>query len=208
MAAEHEYAVIGHSRSRIGFILALIAGSIAGLAAEIARRVLVSLATAGDASTPQLILWPVTGAAVFGVVFLLFDRIAWRVYGVAPLIGVPNIGGEWSVQGKSFDTAGQPKSDWQACMIITQHYEKIHIHLKTTQSASQSITAAIIPEGNAGYRLIYSYRNDVKPGEGDMQSHIGHCSLLFCKNLDEASGDYFTSGGRQSIGTMELKKDS
>lgn len=207
MATEHEYAIIGHSRARIAFILAMIAGGVAGLCAGLIQYAAEAFAISGQA-VPKLILWPITGATVFSALFLLFDRVAWRFWGIAPLIGVPNVSGNWSIIGESFDADNNPKFDWHARMIITQQYEKIHIHLKTEQSQSHSIAAAIVPEGDAGYRLIYSYRNDVKPGQGDMKSHIGHCNLLFAKNLNEAAGDYFTSGGRFSMGTMELRKDS
>ena len=67
-------------------------------------------------------------------------------------------------------------------------------------------SAALVPEGRR-YRPIYSYRNQPKPGEPELQAHIGHCELLFETGLQSAEGNYFNGGGRFTHGTMNLKRD-
>ena len=79
------------------------------------------------------------------------------------------------------------------------------VWLRTSQSGSHSISAALVPEGRR-YRLIYSYRNQPKPGEPELQTHIGHCELLFEPDLQSAEGSYFNGGGRFTHGTMNLKR--
>lgn len=91
-------------------------------------------------------------------------------------------------------------------MTITQLYEKIAIQLKTQQSSSRSISAALIPEAGAGFRLIYSYQNEPRVGETELNRHIGHCELVFDPAIESADGDYFNSGGRTTFGQMELRK--
>ena len=59
-----------------------------------------------------------------------------------------------------------------------------------------------------GFQLIYSYRNQPGPGEPELQSHLGHCELLFAPDLQCAEGHYFNGVGRFTHGTMTLKKGS
>lgn len=200
----HEYSVVGHSRSKIGMYIAFASGLVAGVITTVAGLVMSYLQSIGWISLPSIVVWPVTGGVVFGILFLIFDKVAWKWKRLHALVGVPDISGAWTVTGSSFDQNNSPKAKWNGRIEITQFYEKITVWLKTEQSESSSISAAIINEGRAGFRLIYSYRNQPRPGESDLQSHIGHCELLFNSDLDRAEGGYFNGGGRFTHGTMLL----
>lgn len=206
MAVDHEYSVIGHKRTRIAFWLAFLSGGIAGGLSVLAGLGVEHLKAVGAHNIPDLILWPVTGSAVFGIIFLIFDAVFWKIPIVSRIVGVPNVSGSWDVEGQSYDATEEPTFAWQARIEITQKYQKISIHLRTGSSESHSVTAAVIPEGRAGYRLIYSYRNAPKPGEPELNPHMGHCELSFSTNLETAEGHYFNSGGRFTHGTMKLKR--
>jgi len=204
--AEHEYSVVGHSRSKIGMWISFAAGLIAG-GLVVGVGLLLALAEdRGLIDVPEIVFWPLTGAAVFGALFLLFDRSGWRWKGVRTVVGIPDISGSWDLEGKSYDQDNEPQWDWEGKIEITQRYERIFVWLKTAQSQSHSVSAAILPEGRAGFRLIYSYRNQPKPGDAELQAHIGHCDLLFAPDLQVAEGSYFNGGGRFTHGTMNLKR--
>ena len=203
--SEHEYSIVGHSRSRIGMYLAFAAGMLAGALTVGAGLFLTIARDAGYFDLPEILLWPVTGAAVFGAMFFVFDRFGWRWWGIRSAVGVPDLSGDWDLEGISYDQDLQPKWQWSGKIEITQKYEKIFVWLRTPQSGSQSISAALVPEGRR-YRLIYSYRNQPKPGEPELQTHIGHCELLFEPDLQSAEGSYFNGGGRFTHGTMNLKR--
>lgn len=203
--SDHEYSVVGHSRSKIGMVIALVSGGVAGGITTLVG-IAVSYLQSKQVELPEIILWPITGSVVFGILFLLFNKFIWRISRLRGVIGIPDISGSWALKGQSFDVENQPKYSWEGMIEITQCYEKITVFLKTSQSSSQSVSAAIVDEGRAGWRLIYSYRNQPKPGEADMNAHLGHCELLFSDDLSAAEGHYFNGGGRFTHGNMQLKK--
>lgn len=204
--AAHEYSVVGHNRSKIGMIISVISGIVAGAVTAVAGFVSVFLSDMGF-TIPEIIMWPITGAVVFGILFLLFDNVFWKHIRLRGIVGVPDISGTWMIEGKSFNLNTDDEYPWTGTIEITQCYEKITLFLKTKLSSAHSITAAIINEGNAGYKLIYSYRNQPKPGEVELQSHLGHCEILFAPNCATAEGQYFNGLGRATHGTMKLTKE-
>ena len=203
--ADHEYTVVGHSRSKIGMYIASVAGVISGgltILVGLAATYLSSL----QVNVPDVILWPITGAFVFSVLFMIFNKFIWRISRLRGFVGVPNFEGRWLIHGRSYDAKNNPKYQWDGFLEITQCYEKITVHLQTEQSTSKSISAAVINEGRTGFRLIYSYRNQPDAGQKNLAAHLGHCDLLFDGDLLTAKGNYFSGGGRFTHGTMELTK--
>lgn len=203
--AWHEYSVVGHSRAKIGMYISFLAGAIAGGVTTAAGLVLTALQKSGF-GIPEIVLWPITGGLVFGLLFILFDKFIWKAARLKAIIGVPDISGEWSIRALSFNPSTGERTPWKGKLVITQCYEKITVHLSTSESHSKSISAAIVDEGSAGFRLIYSYKNQPRPGDTDMQSHLGHCDILFNPNLEAAEGEYFTGLGRYRHGTMTITR--
>jgi hypothetical protein len=91
-------------------------------------------------------------------------------------------------------------------MTITQDWDRFRVHLQTAQSASNSIVAALTTDPIEGFVLLYSYRNEPKPGEDELRTHRGFSRLTFDKGLHRAEGDYFNGDGRHSSGTMALRR--
>lgn len=204
--SQHEYSVVEHSRTRIGMTIAFLATAVGGAITTGLAMLLVYLTDLGF-SFPIVVLFPLTSTAIFGGLFFLFDKFVWNKNRLRRLIGVPDISGDWELSGQSFDTDNQPKYAWEGKVQITQSYERITVYLRTSQSSSESISAAIINKGRAGWLLIYSYSNQPKPGESDMSAHFGHCEILFSEDLRSAEGKYFNGGGRFSHGTLALSKE-
>lgn len=203
---DHEYSVVGHSRARVGLYIAVFSGAIASALTFAIGYIAVQIENVGYYDVPDLIIWPVTAASIFGVLFFLFDKFAWKLIGLKTIVGIPDISGCWQLSGQSYDVDQNPTYPWQGQIDITQKYERIRIHLRTKTSESHSVSAAIVPEGRVGFRLIYAYRNEPKPGQKELNSHIGHCELLFDPGLRNADGSYFNSGGRFTHGTMQLER--
>jgi hypothetical protein len=185
--------------------LAFTAGILAGLLTACAGFLLAIARDAGYFDLPEIIIWPVTGATVFGAIFFMLDRFLWRWRVIRTAIGIPDISGVWNVEGSSYDQDQQQKYQWCGKIEIHQKYEKIFVCLLTEKSRSYSLSAALIPEGRR-YRLIYSFRNEPKPGEAELRSHIGHCEFLFEPDLQSAEGSYFNGRGRSSHGKMTLQR--
>lgn len=203
--SDHEYSVVGHSRSKIGMAIAFLAGGISGGLTTLAGLVATYLANR-QVELPDVILWPVTGGIVFSLLFMLFNKFIWRLARLRGLVGIPNFEGRWEVDGRSYDPENNPQYVWSGFIEITQCYEKITVHLQTKLSSSKSVAAAVVNEGRMGYRLIYSYENKPDAGEKELTPHLGHCDLLFAKDLTSARGNYFNGGGRFTHGKMELKR--
>jgi hypothetical protein len=206
MALEHEYSVIGHSRSTWGRRLGVIAGAVAAFGVLLAGAVLKLAERLGwEEHVPDLILWPFTAAAVFGGVHWAFNNHAWRWRWLSSLVGVPNISGKWECSGLTLSPAHGSSAPWSGSLIVTQTWEKIQVYLKTSQSASQSKAASLIHEKGAGYRLLYSYQNVPRAGE-PLQPHVGYAEILFDENLLAGEGEYFNNKGRVTFGTLSVKR--
>jgi hypothetical protein len=131
-----------------------------------------------------------------------FGSAAWR----GKLSTFPTLLELGVVKEKTKDAEGNTVYDWQATVSIMQSWEKIAVRMKTEQSSSTSMVAALINEGSQGYRLIYRYTNEPKAGE-PLNAHVGFCDLRFNRDLTEAEGDYFNKG-RWTFGQMRLTKES
>lgn len=204
----HEYSIVGHSRARIGLYIALASGTLASVITMALGYVIRWVSTSGYYNIPETVAFPLTATSVFGVLFIIFDNYAWKLIGFKNIVGVPDVSGCWKLTGQSYDIDQNPTYSWSGKIDITQKYENISIHLRTETSESHSVSGAIVPEGRSGYRLIYAYRNEPKPGAKELNSHIGHCELLFAPDLRHAEGNYFNSGGRFTHGRMKLERIS
>jgi len=205
MNQTHEYAMIGHSRSAIGRWL--------GVAASLLTAGAVTLIGLGMAKAIDL-GWlanplgnPVTVTLVYGALFFVFDRWLWKRRFVQRMLGIPDLSGKWRCLGVTLDNeTNKSVIEWEAEVTISQTWEKIKVHSETTTSRSNSVAASIIKDEGVGFVLMYSYRNEPRPGS-DMKAHLGYCELHIADGLHTASGFYFNSGGRVTHGTMELTRE-
>lgn len=195
----HEYAIFGHDRASIGRWLGII-----------------SLALAGGFT--QLISWgyeqtgfevftkaTITTGAIYYALHMLVNKIIWRRY----FSEVPNLNGEWRVIGATLDEEGNTKYNWEASIGIEQTWEKICIHLRTSESQSQSYTANLLKKHGptGGWLLSYSYKNEPEIEQShQLNSHKGYCEIDFNNLLTTGKANYFNSGGRRTFGIMTLEK--
>lgn len=200
----HEYAVIGHSRAVWGRHLGTAAAVIASIGSAVAVAGFKLAQELGLGETGQVILWPVTAALIFPFAHLAFDRWLWKWRRVSKLLKIPDLNGEWDCQGRT--TSVDPPREWTGTVTIDQTWEKIKVHLKTGQSSSHSISAALVHEPRVGYRLMYSYRNTPKIGEPELATHVGFCEFIFDEALTGADGEYFNNHGRTTSGRMRLTR--
>lgn len=201
---EHEYSVLGHSRTNVGRYLGIVAAAItSGAAALGAATYGIAASFLPNNIATHIALPPLTAAIVFTGVHFLFNKYAWRfMWGV---LQVPKIYGEWECLGKTIDDNGEIQYEWQADVTITQTWEKICIQLKTSQSKSFSQFVGIEPQACGEYFLAYSYHNEPRQGEAELRPHLGYAEMTFSKNLKTASGDYFNRY-RNTAGRMEWTK--
>jgi hypothetical protein len=147
-------------------------------------------------------LVPISAAAVYPVAHWLFNKFAWKYAG--KLLQLPNLDGVWECDGTTIDDGGQVRHRWTAEVTISQSWEKIHLTSRTERSTSHSVSAALIPEADGSWMLMYSYRNEPRTGEAELHSHIGYCEMRFPVGLQTGEGDYFNARGRGTAGRMHL----
>jgi len=205
---EHEYALIGGmNRAKIGRYLSLIAAFISSVIVFILLTIVDLVQRFGIyGSLPPSLLSLVGAGTVFFVLYWLFDKYVWRWPRLNKFLKVPNLIGDWECIGQTLNPDGTPSYSWNGTVTIIQSWDKLRVRLKTAQSGSNSITAALIWDEADGYRLLYNYRNDPKIGETELKSHLGFADLTFAKDCQSAEGGYFNGHGRFTFGTMQLRR--
>ncbi|WP_081002737.1 Cap15 family cyclic dinucleotide receptor domain-containing protein [Stutzerimonas nitrititolerans] len=208
MIQDHEYSLLGGvNRALIGRYLTILASAISGVAVflllsaeDLAKRFNLPV------NLPPTALSLLGAGVVFAILYTLFNKTVWKWPWAVKYLKVPDLSGEWLCNGTTLDASGNPVHNWEANVYICQTWDKIRVRLKTRQSGSNSITAALVYDEADGYRLLYNYRNDPNPGEAALRGHVGSANLLFTKSLDGAAGDYFNGYGRPTYGRMELRR--
>ena len=205
---EHDYALLGGlNRAKVGRYLSLVAASVsAGIVFVLLAAVNLVQRLGLPANLTPSVLSLVGAGAVFGALYWIFNRYAWQWPVLNSAVKVPNLSGEWECIGKTFQPDGKIQYEWKATITIFQRWDKIRVRLKTGQSGSDSIAAALVCDDSDGYRLLYNYRNQPQIGEVELKSHLGFCDLKFSKDLKSAEGEYFNGHGRNTFGVMHLTR--
>ena len=205
---EHEYTMLGGiSRAKVGRYLSLISAIVSAIivfillfGVDLAKKYGI------PASLPPSILSLIGAGAVFTALYWLLDRYAWRWGPIGKLLKVPNLSGDWECEGQTFNADHSHRGPWKGSVVIIQSWDKLRVRLKTDQSSSNSNSAALICDEADGYRLFYSYKNEPRIEEKDLNSHRGFAEIVFGKDLKAAEGEYFNGHGRYTFGTMKLKR--
>src|SRR3954451_22063717 len=125
----HEYAILeGFNRSKIGRIIAVVAGGIsAGLV--LALLSLVDLATKLGLSpnVPPSLLSLISAATVFVVIYALFNNFVWRWKWVSRALRTPHIAGVYDCVGETLGPAEVAGTKWSGELTITQTWDKIRV---------------------------------------------------------------------------------
>jgi hypothetical protein len=205
---DHEYAVLGGvNRAKVGRYLALAAASVSGGIVFL----LLALSDAAHrfglpANLRPEVLSMVSAGSVFGVLYWLLNRYAWRWAGIAQWLRVPNIRGEWRCRGETINADGAVQYAWHGTLTIVQSWDKLRLRLKTAQSGSNSVSAALIADDIEGCVLLYHYQNEPRIGEPELRPHRGFAEITFAKDLKSGEGEYFNGRGRNTFGRMLLAK--
>jgi len=205
---EHDYALLGGlNRAKVGRYLSIVAASVsAGVVFVLLAAVNLVQRLGLPANLTPSVLSLVGAGAVFGALYWIFNRYAWRWPVLNAAVRVPNLSGEWKCLGKTFQPDGTIHYEWKATVTIFQSWDKIRVRLKTERSGSDSIAATLVCDDLDGYRLLYNYRNHPRIGAVELKSHLGFCDLNFSKDLKSAEGEYFNGHGRNTFGTMNLTR--
>jgi hypothetical protein len=205
---EHEYLVMGGAnRAKVGRILSFAASAVSGSLVFVLLTVVDIAKTFGwNVNAPPTLLSLLGAGAVFGFLYWVLNKWAWKWPGIGRALKVPDISGTWDCEGITLEANGSTKYAWQAEVTIVQSWDKLRIRLATKTSGSSSISAALAQDNIDGFVLLYHYRNDPKTGAAGLASHAGCSVMTIAKDLKSAAGDYFNGRGRMTFGTMNWTK--
>lgn len=205
---DHEYIVLGGiNRARVGKYLTHTASVVSGaLVWLLLGLVNIAHAMGIGANLPPVVLSLVGAGAVYAALYWIFRKWVWRLPWIMRWLKVADLAGTWHCDGSPFERPGSLATAWKGVLTITQDWDRFRVHLKTAQSASNSLVAALTTDPIEGFVLLYSYRNEPRPGEDELSAHRGFASLVFDKGMQKAEGDYFNGDGRHSSGKMILRR--
>lgn len=208
MKLEHEYALLGGmNRASIGRWLGSLAALISGgIVFVILSAVDLAAALGWPINLPPTILSLAGAGAVYGVLYWLFDRRIWKFRPLAKLLKVPDLSGKWECVGTPVNSPSA--APWKGKVTIIQSWDRLRIHIETKTSVSDSLSAALLHDEAAGFRLMYHYSNTprVSAKAQMLAPHHGFAELVFAPGEQSASGDYFNGRGRNTFGTMVLTR--
>jgi hypothetical protein len=207
MPLEHEYALLGgYNRSHVGRWLGAAAALIsAAVVFLVLSAVDLAKAWGLNVNLPPTAMSLIGAGAVYAALYWLFDRFAWKVAPLGRFLKVPNLSGKWCCTGTPLEPANGDQ--WTGTVTIVQSWDRLRIHIDTNHSTSDSLAAALQHDAAVGYRLMYHYRNQPKPGEGELAPHHGFAEMTFDTDETGATGDYFNGRGRNTFGMMTWKRE-
>jgi len=143
----------------------------------------------------------------YGLLFIVFDKWAWKFFSKIGIIKIPNLTGEWTGHLRSsFDEHGTPV---KVTLKIFQTWTRIRILLDAEQSWSQSETAYVTLNTPEGKYLYYQYMNEPKMLVAKTMSiHHGTAKLLLDEKQDTLVGEYYSGRDRQNYGSLDLKRST
>lgn len=208
MALDHEYSLLGGcNRTHVGRWLYVAAAAISAAVVFVALAAVDVAKAAGlDKNLPPGVLSLIGAGTVYLALYAFFDKYGWRIGPVARWLKLPNLAGKWRVRGLTLER--DPRIEWHGSMTIVQSWDRLRIHLETSQSTSESVSAALRPDDHTGHHLMYHYRNQPRIGEAALAAHHGFAELTFASDGASATGEYFNGRGRNTFGTMDLTREA
>lgn len=194
----HDYSISYHDRKTAYYFLAILSSVIAGA---------FTYFTGALATSAGIFIAAPSGLAIFGFLFLLFDRYIWLwplLFNIG-LIKIPNLNGQWTATITSSATG----NGIEAQVVIHQTYSKLRIRLETDKSESISQMATLEMTDPTLFNLRYEYSAEYQRDENaDILRHYG----VTCLKLKSAShtlssnhtATYYTEQGRDSHGTITI----
>ena len=191
----------------VGRFLGIVAGLASSGTAVLIATAITFAERWGFLHTRAYWTLPLTAAIFYALGHLAFDKWAWRTWLIHFFLDIPDLRGKWDCVGETINsTTGAVTNNWSSEITISQSWEKIRIYSQTMQSRSNSVAASIVVEEDVGYILMYSYRNEPRPGEPELKSHYGYAEWHIVSDGSSADATYFNGGGRYTGGRMKLTR--
>ena len=151
---------------------------------------------------------PVDTMALYGILYVLFDRVFWklRVFRSLRIIHTPDLNGRWAGSVNPAPVPGVSDGLQESIPIevtITQTWTSLRIKAATSQSQSHSVSGSIIVGGDPF--VTYEYTNTPRASAPPtMHAHFGTTRLSITD--DKLIGEYYSGRDRQNVGHITLER--
>lgn len=149
--------------------------------------------------------------ALFGLLWLFFDNLAWKWKLIAKIHGIPDLNGQW--RGTAVSNFKDENGDFYRygmSLKITQSFTKMSCVSKFKHSESEGGIIGLVgcKDGDGRYKLGFSYGNTADESfvkvDGWQEKHEGF-NIIVCEG-DHMDGHYFTNRNSATIGTFSLDR--
>ncbi len=137
---------------------------------------------------------PVTIMGLYGLLYLLFDKLFWgnELLRKVRLVKVPNLNGTWKGE---LSSSRRRAAKQEAAITIRQTWTRLSVVFETENSRSHSLIASILTGQPGGPVLSYEYLSEPKPGAKDASIQKGSARLTL--QGDRLEGTCFSGYGKQ-----------
>lgn len=194
----HSYATDSNERKLVPFLLAILSV----LSAWFLKRVLGVL----EFTIP----WWLDAPSVVGfywMFYIIFDKYLWKMHILRKtgLVKVPDLHGTW--EGYITSSFNAHAAKYNGTIKICQNWARIIIDLRTQNSKSHSLTAAILTENQNAIVISYEYLNEPMPNaKTTMHTHRGTARLMLTPDGQTFEGAYYTGRDRQNFGVLSFSR--
>lgn len=194
----HPYATDSNERKLVLFLLAVVSV----LSAWFLKRVLGVL----EFTIPWWLDAP-SVVGFYGMFYIIFDKYLWKmdILRRIGLVKIPDLHGTWEGYITSSFNANAAKYD--GTIKICQNWERININMRTQDSKSHSLTAAILTENQNAIIISYEYLNEpMHNAKTTMHAHRGTARLMLASDNQTFEGEYYTGRDRQNFGFLSFSR--
>lgn len=146
-----------------------------------------------------------TAFTIFGLLYLLFDKVLWKIKPFSLCLKTPNFNGLWegqyesSYQGMIVPAKLKIKQTWTKIEIISLNGDK--------ETQSNSSMAGIFTKNGGEICLKFEYANDSNPCMKDERpSHSGFNCLKYVKDENALNGHYYNDRNRKTYGSAYFQR--
>lgn len=143
------------------------------------------------------------GIGIAGLLFSLFDKYfwAWPIFRWLGLIDFPDLRGRW--EGEIVSSYENEKTTLPAVIEIKQTSSSIQVYLYAEESKSKSLSTSLEKDDDGVDLLRYGYINQPDSLSIDsMHIHYGSAQLRYYSDMEQLTGEYFTSKERVTHGKL------
>jgi hypothetical protein len=149
---------------------------------------------------------PLISLTIFGILLIIFDRWAWKLFCYIPGIEIVNLGGTYlgTLRPKG-------KENYDVTFTIRQRWSRLSIHIDSNGAPSDSFSAAITKDRLRAdeIELVYNYTvENHRDGRGvvTLPRHHGAAMLKVLDNGERLEGEYYTEQQRNSWGKISITR--